>query len=432
MNKVALNFICKNEAHIVERMMKSVLPVIDMIVAVDTGSTDNTIDIIKKFGLKNNLPTYIHERPFDNFSNSRNHALDMLKKHASNAGWDLGRSWGFTVDCDEWIKIDPAFKKESLEADYYVIRQRIGRETFTRHGLYRLSKEIYWESPIHETLAYTDPTIVKKYEFKIEVVEEQVGFSWKGDLVAKFMNYAKMLQDHLDQGNENFRTVYFLGDSYNAAGSHCKDKEQALHYYKKAQSYFDWAATLEARNMEVRFMLFKKIAENRQAIGEPWCIVKQNYIQAFLEYPAKAETFALVIEHYIDEKNWELAYYYSKFSYNHFVCKSLGEKRILYNDESLYRWRLLFCVYITAYHSGRKEEAFASFKMLKHILKTHPEYFFEEDLILIKIHTPTVMKIRRWTEIGKSFISAFMPGRSKTNLTKEILPAAPKKIHYAA
>ena len=40
MSKIALNIIVKNESHIINRMLESVRPVIDLIVAVDTGSTD--------------------------------------------------------------------------------------------------------------------------------------------------------------------------------------------------------------------------------------------------------------------------------------------------------------------------------------------------------------------------------------------------------
>ncbi len=80
MHKLALNFICKNESHIINNMLASTLPIVDLIVASDTGSTDDTIDIIRKFGLENHIPTYIFERPFDDFGSSRNFALAKLKE----------------------------------------------------------------------------------------------------------------------------------------------------------------------------------------------------------------------------------------------------------------------------------------------------------------------------------------------------------------
>mgnify|MGYP003347915063 CR=1 FL=1 len=49
-NKLALNFICKNESQVIERMLNSNKPIVDLIVCNDTGSTDGTQDIIKKWG----------------------------------------------------------------------------------------------------------------------------------------------------------------------------------------------------------------------------------------------------------------------------------------------------------------------------------------------------------------------------------------------
>ena len=48
--RLAISQIVKNEAHVIERMLNSVKSIIDCAVFVDTGSTDNTQEIIKKWG----------------------------------------------------------------------------------------------------------------------------------------------------------------------------------------------------------------------------------------------------------------------------------------------------------------------------------------------------------------------------------------------
>ena len=45
-------------------MLTSVKSIVDLIVVNDTGSTDGTQDLIRKFGEKNNIPTYVFDRPF--------------------------------------------------------------------------------------------------------------------------------------------------------------------------------------------------------------------------------------------------------------------------------------------------------------------------------------------------------------------------------
>jgi glycosyltransferase involved in cell wall biosynthesis len=48
MNKLALNFICKDVSHVIERMLNSSKTITDLIVTVDTGSTDGTQDLIDR------------------------------------------------------------------------------------------------------------------------------------------------------------------------------------------------------------------------------------------------------------------------------------------------------------------------------------------------------------------------------------------------
>ena len=79
MPTLAISQIVKNEAHVIERMLNSIKSIIDCGVFVDTGSTDNTIEVIKKWGETNNIPMYVYERAFDNFENSRNYAMEMVK-----------------------------------------------------------------------------------------------------------------------------------------------------------------------------------------------------------------------------------------------------------------------------------------------------------------------------------------------------------------
>ena len=46
---IVLNMIVKNESRVIERMLKSVSPLIDYYVICDTGSTDETPNIIRRF-----------------------------------------------------------------------------------------------------------------------------------------------------------------------------------------------------------------------------------------------------------------------------------------------------------------------------------------------------------------------------------------------
>jgi glycosyltransferase involved in cell wall biosynthesis len=59
--------IVKNESRIIERLMLSVLPIVDSYCICDTGSTDNTIELIETFFEKNNRPGRIVKEPLKDF-----------------------------------------------------------------------------------------------------------------------------------------------------------------------------------------------------------------------------------------------------------------------------------------------------------------------------------------------------------------------------
>ena len=85
--KLGLSQIMKNEAHVAERMLNSIKPIIDAVFLVDTGSTDNTIEVCKAWGEKNNIPVFIKEKPFDNFESCRNAAMQFAKEHCEYCFW---------------------------------------------------------------------------------------------------------------------------------------------------------------------------------------------------------------------------------------------------------------------------------------------------------------------------------------------------------
>ena len=53
--KIGLCLIVKNEAHIIRESLSCTLPLIDTFSIVDTGSSDNTIQVIKDFIKKKEL-----------------------------------------------------------------------------------------------------------------------------------------------------------------------------------------------------------------------------------------------------------------------------------------------------------------------------------------------------------------------------------------
>ena len=82
---LCLNMIVRNESKIITRLLKSVLPIIDTYVICDTGSTDDTVSIIKDFFDSNGIYGKVIFEPFKNFGYNRTFALKAAKGVATYA-----------------------------------------------------------------------------------------------------------------------------------------------------------------------------------------------------------------------------------------------------------------------------------------------------------------------------------------------------------
>lgn len=134
--------IVKDESANVERLLASVKPLFDTYTIVDTGSSDDTVQL-----LTDALPPgSVHERPWVNFSHNLNEAL-VLARNKSD--------WLLRVDADQTVEYAPNFtawlSEQSLEDGYNV--QMV--ESGTCWRLPRLLRgNLRWEfkEPTHEYL----------------------------------------------------------------------------------------------------------------------------------------------------------------------------------------------------------------------------------------------------------------------------------------
>lgn len=114
---ICLCMIVKNESKNMKRLLDSLKPIIDCISIVDTGSSDNTEEVIKSWSLENKIDTVVHHEPFKNFGYNRTHSFEMAKKSFPNVEYAL------LSDADFVWEIDEDFNKNSLIKPYYYVFQ---------------------------------------------------------------------------------------------------------------------------------------------------------------------------------------------------------------------------------------------------------------------------------------------------------------------
>lgn len=150
--KISICMIVKNEEKNLERCLESIIELVKLrfaeIIIVDTGSTDNTIDIAKKYTDK----VYLHKWKND-FSEARNYSISMAKGE-----------YIFILDADEELesdglrKIIDFFNKEDYEsycALYFKEKNFMDFSlkeygVFTRAFIFKNTKDFCYFGAIHE------------------------------------------------------------------------------------------------------------------------------------------------------------------------------------------------------------------------------------------------------------------------------------------
>ncbi|MCI3280203.1 glycosyltransferase family 2 protein [Synechococcus sp. PCC 6717] len=146
MPQVSACLIVKNEATNLQRCLASVQPVVDEIVVVDTGSTDDTVAIARQFTEK------LYTLPWrDDFAAARNYSLDQASGE-----------WILVLDADEvLVCLSDTSLREQLAAApsvqaYQLLRREIGTgEQFSDFAIVRLFRNLptlRYQGRFHEQL----------------------------------------------------------------------------------------------------------------------------------------------------------------------------------------------------------------------------------------------------------------------------------------
>lgn len=142
MKTISAVLIVKNEEDLLARCLESVKNA-DEIIVVDTGSTDNTIEVAKKYTNK----VYTDFIWCDSFEKARNHAKSKATK-----------DWILSIDADE-ICHDFSKVREAIELAKdcvgVYLHGESGKATFRCPRLFRNTPDIMWFGAIHNHLGVT-------------------------------------------------------------------------------------------------------------------------------------------------------------------------------------------------------------------------------------------------------------------------------------
>ncbi|MBR5598269.1 MAG: glycosyltransferase family 2 protein [Lachnospiraceae bacterium] len=228
---ISICMIMKNEEKNLKTCLESVKCLNCELILVDTGSTDSTLEIAKKYTDKIYHFDWIHD-----FAAARNYSLSL----AIN-------DWVLVLDCDESIS---SIDMDSLSMFMDIHPDKIGLLSRRNHYEMNQSDSVYtdqverffnrklyeYRGEVHEQVVPKASAISLNLGKKESINLYLEHFGYVGspeELHAKAMRDAEILKIMLVK-NPNDPYLYFqLGQSYNML----HDDEKALYYYDKGLSF---------------------------------------------------------------------------------------------------------------------------------------------------------------------------------------------------
>lgn len=280
---VCLSMIVKDEATVIDRCLRSVLPFVDRYAIVDTGSTDNTVEKCCNVlaptldGKIECIPAHrrswldkLRHRNFFDFAAARNRALDLARAQ--------GCDYVLLIDADEAIEAPNGTNIPALTESRYVATFRMmedGRK-WHRSFLVRASDPWEYRHPIHEAL-WAPEELGCGVLAGIEVASYSDGCR-NQDKVGKFQRDAWALRDAIRKDPEEPRYWFYLGQSLAGAGHYL----QAIDAYRKrVEMRCGW-------DEEWWFAKYQ-IAVLQGYLGYSWLSQREAHLAAWDDRPCRAE-----------------------------------------------------------------------------------------------------------------------------------------------
>lgn len=325
---ICLNMIVKDESKVITRCLASVKPIIDYWVIVDTGSTDGTQEIIKEF--MKDIPGELHEKPWKNFEHNRNEALSLAKDKAD---------YLLIMDADDHLEYEPSFVLPQLASGSYRLWIKFGSTSYQRDQLIRSSLPWRWVGVLHEVLICTAPHSTTTMEGVKYVVQCDGARSQDPK---KFLKDAAVLEQALKDEPNNTRYMFYLAQSYRDAGEY----EKSLEWYKKRVEKGGWA--------EEVFWSMLQVGVLEQTLGKDDETVIDSLLRAHRYRPHRAEPLYFLAGIYRKQDKFDLEYALLK---TRAYIKQPKEKDVLFVQDWIEDYGLLFELSIAAYYAGQYQES---------------------------------------------------------------------------
>jgi len=274
--------IVKNEGCIIERLLNSVLPIIDTYCICDTGSTDNTVEVITTFFNKHNITGKIIYESFRDFGYNRTFALKACYG-LCNADYLL------LLDADMVLQIPDStnismLKYKLLENQAIYVFQ--GNESFIYKNVrfIRNNSDITYWGVTHEYIEFPQNSQYTYGLFdKSEIFILDIGDG--GAKTNKYTLDIELFKKGLIELPDNERYLFYLANSYYNSGQF----SNAVETYKRRIQVGGWAEELWNCHLNMG-LCYKELGYMEKAV----C----SWLDGYNALPERIENLYEIVKYY--------------------------------------------------------------------------------------------------------------------------------------
>lgn len=394
--RIGLVMMVKDEEKRIHVSLESILNTVCALIIYDTGSTDNTIQIISDFAEKHKINLYLIQGTFVDFATSRNVVLDFAD----------------TIDVDFLLLLDSNDELRGGKELKEFAKIAINKETtgfLTCQQWYSGALDKYYNirfvknksgwryrGVVHEWMKDTsstnnDPRFpIFRMPDSIHIYQDR---SKDGEKSAKrFKRDKELLLSEFKKDPKEPRTLFYLAQTCGSLGQF----DEAL-YYNKLRLELDGFE-------EEKFHAYLRSGECCMTLKHSWEDVMGWYMKAF-HHSIRAEPLSKIADYYIaraseamDKKQgnyinyWKLAYMFIKEA-----CElSYPEHAILFVDRGIYIFYRWYQMGRIAFYVGKLQEGKeACLKAIKEAPTPHMREVNEKNL---KIYEKVMSEIESKTK----------------------------------
>ena len=326
--------IVKNESRVILRLLESVLPIIDSYCICDTGSTDNTVDIIKLFFERHNIPGKIVFETFRDFGYNRTYALKQCLD-MENADYLLLLDADMVLQIPDDLDVDQF--KSTLSADVFHIFQGSPMFFYKNVRILKNSPSMSYWGVTHE---YVQTPPDSRYEDIPRSVLFINDIGDGGAKTEKFERDIRLLTKGLEELPNNDRYTFYLANSYRDSGQY----QNAIDTYKKRIEIGGWREEVWHAYYSIG-KCYKDLGDMANAI--------YYWMEAYQFFPDRIENLYEIMSHYrIAGKN-KLAYmFYELADYERTRNPSTDH---LFLQKDVYDYKIDYEFSILGYYCNRMD-----------------------------------------------------------------------------